>query len=256
MFVVSESFCIFDVHSRPTLENNILSSHFIEAPVGRCGFDLRAFFIMNTINNSEVEVWKDVVGFEDYYEVSNTGKVRRKKGKTVYKDGRIARFSQTVLKPSVFKKGYLMVFLSVKSKKKAKSVHRIVAEAFIPNPENKETVNHIDCDKTNNHVSNLEWMTNRENTIHGTENGLFMKAATTRRKKKQIKKNGDWTSQYVGVSYDNKKGKWLAQITHNWKHIYIGYYNEEEDASEAYQKKLKELEDEIIQLPEKNSRIL
>jgi len=46
MFVISESFCIFDVHSRPTIENNNLSSHFIEAPVGRCGFDLGAFFLL------------------------------------------------------------------------------------------------------------------------------------------------------------------------------------------------------------------
>ena len=56
-----------------------------------------------------------------------------------------------------------------------KYVHRIVANAFIPNPENKRTVNHIDCDKSNNHVSNLEWATYSENAIHAHANGLFPK---------------------------------------------------------------------------------
>jgi 16S rRNA A1518/A1519 N6-dimethyltransferase RsmA/KsgA/DIM1 with predicted DNA glycosylase/AP lyase activity len=119
------------------------------------------------------EYWIDAKGFEGYYEVSNIGRVRRKKTKTIYKDGRIAFFSETILKQSPNKKGYLRVYLSVKSKKHTKTVHRIVAESFIPNPENKKTVNHINSKKEDNSVSNLEWMTNLENMNHAFESGAF-----------------------------------------------------------------------------------
>lgn len=121
----------------------------------------------------EVEVWKDVVGFEAHYEVSNLGQVKRKKGLTHYIDGRIARFSETILKPTIDKKGYEKVYLSVGSKKHSKRVHRIVAIAFIPNSENKAHVNHIDCDKRNNSVQNLEWMTNTENMRHAFRSGIY-----------------------------------------------------------------------------------
>lgn len=117
--------------------------------------------------------WKDVKGFEGYYEVSKIGKVRRKKNETIYKDGRVANFSQTVLKQTENFKGYLIVYLSVKSKKYSKSVHRIVAETFIENPENKKTVNHKDLNKKNNNKENLEWLTNKENMQHAFKNGAF-----------------------------------------------------------------------------------
>lgn len=120
-----------------------------------------------------MEIWKDAKNYEGYYEVSNLGRVRRKLGETIYKDGRVAKFSETILKQGFNKKGYLRVYLSVKSKKITRSVHRLVAETFIENPENKETVNHIDCNKENNTIENLEWLTNKENMQHAFKNGLF-----------------------------------------------------------------------------------
>ena len=120
-----------------------------------------------------MEIWKDVIGFESHYEVSDYGRVKRKKGLTYYKDGRVAQFSETILKPTINHKGYERVYLSIGSKKYSKYVHREVAKAFIENPKGKLTVNHIDCDKRNNRASNLEWMTNQENIRHAFENGIY-----------------------------------------------------------------------------------
>lgn len=119
------------------------------------------------------EIWKDSKGFEGFYEVSNLGRVRRKKSETIYKDGRVANFSQTILKQGFNTKGYLRVYLSVNSKKFTKTVHRLVAETFIDNPENKATVNHLNGVKTDNRVENLEWATNTENMQHAFKNGYF-----------------------------------------------------------------------------------
>ena len=103
------------------------------------------------------EIWKDIKGFEGIYQVSNLGRVKR------VKTGRI-------LKSDMNSKGYLRVGLCKNSIKSNKRVHRLVAETFIPNPDNKSEVNHIDENKTNNSLDNLEWMTTKENINHGTRN--------------------------------------------------------------------------------------
>lgn len=79
-----------------------------------------------------------------------------------------------VLKPAITKKGYLRLSLYQKELKKGKpiTIHRLVALAFIPNPDNKEQVNHKDGNKTNNDISNLEWVTNKENMTHAWETNL------------------------------------------------------------------------------------
>lgn len=100
------------------------------------------------------EVWKDIKGY-DNYEVSTEGQVRNKK-------------TGLILKPRVNRGGYLSVVLYSNGKAISKYIHRLVAEAFIPNPENKPEVNHIDEDKTNNRVENLNWMTGKENINYGT----------------------------------------------------------------------------------------
>jgi len=119
------------------------------------------------------EIWKDLVDFENYYQVSDLGKVRRKLSPTYYKDGRVAFFSQTILKASIDKKGYLRVFLSVNSKQYSRRIHRLVAKTFLENPLNLPQVNHKDCIKNNNKIENLEWCTNKENMRHAFYNGIF-----------------------------------------------------------------------------------
>lgn len=107
-----------------------------------------------------IEEWKDIKGYEGLYQVSNLGRVKRLKGEYVK--------SERVLKPLKHGNGYMGVDLCKHSKAKRFSVHRLVAQAFIPNQDNKAQVNHIDEDKTNNMVSNLEWCTSKENINHGT----------------------------------------------------------------------------------------
>lgn len=118
------------------------------------------------------EIWIDIEGFEGLYQVSNLGRVRS----LDRLDGANRRLTGKILKGGKHNGGYLRVTLCKNSVVYAKSIHRLVAEAFIPNPENKPQVNHIDEDKTNNTVSNLEWMTSKENINHGTHNERVSKA--------------------------------------------------------------------------------
>lgn len=109
------------------------------------------------------EVWKPVVGFEGVYCVSNFGNI-----KGVVRSGSTGK----PLHPQMNHNGYMMVHLYNHPKHKVTTVHRIVATAFIPNPENKRTVNHIDGNKKNNRVDNLEWATHGENHRHAYRIGL------------------------------------------------------------------------------------
>ena len=104
----------------------------------------------------ENEVWLPVKNYEGFYEVSSHGNVRR--------------VGNSVPRKPVYANGYQRVELSKNGKRKMYLVHRLVAEAFLINSEGHSYVNHIDEDKTNNHVSNLEWCTRKQNNNHGTRN--------------------------------------------------------------------------------------
>ena len=104
--------------------------------------------------NNIYEVFMDIKGYEGIYQVSNLGRVRNSKGK--------------IMKQHKKNDGYMTIDLYKDGKRKTHKVHRLVAITFIPNPENKRTVNHKDEVKTNNHVDNLEWMTTAENNSYGT----------------------------------------------------------------------------------------
>ena len=110
------------------------------------------------------EYWKDIKGYEGLYQISNLGRVKSLPRNGTIKDERIIKYS-------LDKYGYPQVVLNNK-KHKCFRVHRLVAEAFIPNPQNKSTVNHIDGNKTNNKLNNLEWNTIKENNDHALRTGL------------------------------------------------------------------------------------
>ena len=105
------------------------------------------------------------------------------KGYTVFEDGRVIGVKGKFLKPGLSSNGYYTVCICEKDKKESVPVHRLVAKLFVPNPENKPWINHIDSDRTNNHASNLEWCTAKENAIHMAENSRMQTTIEAVRKR-------------------------------------------------------------------------
>lgn len=111
------------------------------------------------------EIWKPVPGYEGYFEVSTYGRV---KSLERYVDGRWKPYlkKEKILVPHDSGKGYLQVKFSADNKRSMPLIHRLVAKAFIPNPENLPQINHKDGNPRNNHVDNLEWCTASGNALH------------------------------------------------------------------------------------------
>ena len=129
-----------------------------------------------------MEEWKNVIGYEGLYEVSNKGNVRNVR-------------RNTLLKLSKTNYGYIQVHLYKNGIRTGLRVHRLVAQAFIPNPDNLPEVNHLDEDKTNNRVDNLEWCTAKYNVNYGhrTENAINTRV-----------KNGYADPDFIGFGLNEK----------------------------------------------------
>ena len=161
----------------------------------------------------ETEIWKDVVGYEGDYQVSNLGRVRSLKyGK------------ERMMKPIKNNREYLIVNLYKNGKNKQFLVHILVAMAFLGHTPNghSSVVDHINSDKTDNRLENLRIVSHRENTTFG-----YLKKETS--------------SRYPGVVWYKPTKKWRARIRINRKLKYLGCFTSEEEAAQAYEKALNNL---------------
>lgn len=131
-----------------------------------------------------IEKWKDVKGFEGKYQVSNLGRVRSFQ--------RCKPNENKILKHEIMWNGYSRVGLCVKEKKKRCKIHRLVAEAFIPNPDNLPEVNHKDGNKLNNHADNLEWVSRADNMKHAYANKLLRRNGENNGRSKLSKSDVDY----------------------------------------------------------------
>lgn len=117
------------------------------------------------------EYFTNLKGYEDLYMISNYGTIKSLDKKIKNKNG-YRKMNGKIMKAKVDKYGYFRIGLTKDKKQKFYQVHRLVAQTFIPNPNDFPVINHIDGDKQNNHISNLEWCTYKENTKHAYKIGL------------------------------------------------------------------------------------
>lgn len=159
------------------------------------------------------EIWKDIKGFEGLYKISNKGRI-------------YSLITNKIRKSYITKKGYLRTSLCLNGKNKKFLVHQLVAQAFIPNPENKPQVNHIDCNKQNNCVNNLQWVTNRENFIHAEKNNLRINnlqnlirhAIESRKPVLQYDLNGNIIKRFNSITETKKDGFRIGDVCRVCKH--------------------------------------
>jgi hypothetical protein len=170
------------------------------------------------------EIWKDVKGYEGSYQVSNLGRVKSLDRYSYHSKTKLQHVKARILKNSLKQTGYYCVTLFLEGKNSTKSVHQLQAIAFLNHKPDKNiiVVDHINNIRTDNRIENLQLISVRENCSKDV---------------KRIKR----TSKYVGVSKSKVKKKWCACIAINKKTINLGYFINELDASIAYNKALKQL---------------
>ena len=174
--------------------------------------------IAKTLSILGIEVWRDIPEYVGLYQVSNLGNVRSLQRV----DSRGRKLKGRVLKAALCSPTYIGVGLCKDGKSKTITVHKLVAYAFLNHkPCGYElVVNHIDTNPTNNNLNNLEITTQRKNTN---------------------RKHINSSSKYVGVSWHKKSKKWQAAIRINNKQKYLGLFENEKEASQAYINKLNKI---------------
>lgn len=168
------------------------------------------------------EIWKPIKGFEGYYKVSNCG--RAKSVQRIVKNSNTSTriVKERILKSAIGSHGYLAVRLSKNGKTKVFTIHVLVATAFkdhIPNGH-KIVVDHIDGNKLNNYIDNIQLITHRKNLS---------------------KDKSGYSSKYIGVCRDKTNNKWMASIGVGGKNKHLGRFDNELDAYKAYKNALKQV---------------
>lgn len=169
----------------------------------------------------ETEIWKDIPDYEGWYQVSDLANVKSLERKIIRSDGKLKTFRGRILIPTMSSNGYLMVSLC-KNGRKGFKVSVLVAMAFLghkPDGTNKIVVDHIDNIRTHDYLSNLQLISQRKN----------------------ITKDRKGSSVYTGVSWNKRANKWRSFIWVNRKSKFLGYFVNEIEASEAYNKALNKL---------------
>lgn len=169
------------------------------------------------------EIWRDIPGYEGYYQASDEGRVRSLDRWIIYKNGRKRFYKGKIFEGSFNNGGYKTVNLSRYDKQKIFQISQLVAMAFLYHEPNGHTlvIDHINGIKTDNNIKNLRVVTHRDNT------------STCYRKDRN-----SLSSDFAGVSYNKPTKKWRSMIRYNGLHIFLGYFENEIDASNAYKKAL------------------
>ena len=169
-----------------------------------------------------MEIWKDIPGYENKYQVSDLGRVKTLKRLVNY--GRHKAFrNERILKPLLRKDNYYQVLLSKDRVKKTYCIHQLMAITFLDYNLSgfEKVVDHINNIRTDNNLKNLRIVTARENTSKHTKRT---------------------TSKYTGVSWCNREKRWMPKIQIGKKQKYLGRFKDEYKAHLAYQKALKEIQ--------------
>jgi len=175
----------------------------------------------------------DIKGYEGYYQVNKLGEIRSVER---YKKNYNKIIQELLLKKSKDKSGYERVFLAKDGETKTFYVHRIVAEAFLHKIDGKNEINHIDRDRSNNEIENLEWVSHKENIRYGARNGAYS----------QKRKSN--TSGYCGINFDKKSRKWHVRIREGLgKRKHLGFFNTKEEAVECLFGNKKNQDNKIIE---------
>jgi hypothetical protein len=164
------------------------------------------------VRNKLEEIWKDIPGYEGWYQVSNLGRVKRLKRTYVARGVKYVKEKEYILQLCTNTKGYYQCFLTNNGEKRRECrVHRLVAEAFIPNPENKPMIDHINQIKTDNRVENLRWVTNGENQLN-TQKNIFLELNG---ETKHISEWSSITGISIGVITNRLRRGWSIEETLN-----------------------------------------
>ena len=167
---------------------------------------------LEILKDLDFEMFLPIDGYDNYF-ISNFGNVKNSKTNRIMKQGN-------------HKQGYKMINLSKNGKMKTFTVHRLVGNAFLENPDNKQMIDHIDNNPSNNIVKNLRWCSQKDNVCN---------------RDKQINN----TTGFKGVSFNKRHNKYHAQININGKKKYLGLFETAEEASVAYEAKAKVIHKEF-----------